>query len=50
MAIASKISIDVDSAAFAAFREKFDKYKEALDKTPAMWRGVGTEVAKSKTL
>jgi hypothetical protein len=35
MAISSKISIDVDSAAFAAFEEKFDKYKEALGHHPA---------------
>src|SRR5205807_4607315 len=49
MAISSKINIDVDSAAFAAFKDKFDKYKAALDKTPAAWRGVGAEVAKSKT-
>ena len=44
MAIASKINIDIDSAAFTAFQEKFDKYKEAFDKTPAVWRSVGTEV------
>jgi hypothetical protein len=36
------LNIDVDSAAFAAFQDKFDKYKAALDKTPAAWRGVGT--------
>jgi len=35
MAISSKISIEVDSAAFAAFQEKFAKYKQALDATPA---------------
>jgi hypothetical protein len=40
MAIASNISIDVDSAAFRAFQEKFDKYKAALDKTLGGWRGV----------
>jgi hypothetical protein len=34
MAISSKINIDVDSAAFRAFKEKFDQYKAALDKTP----------------
>jgi hypothetical protein len=34
-------------AAFAAFQEKFDKYKAALDK--AAWRGVGAEVARAKT-
>jgi len=49
MAISSKINIDVDSAAFAAFQDKFDKYKAALDKTPAAWRGVGAEVARTKT-
>jgi hypothetical protein len=49
MAISSKINIDVDSAAFASFQEKFNKYKAALDATPAAWRGVGTAVAKSKT-
>ena len=43
MAISSKISIDVDGAAFTAFQEKFDKYKEALDKTPAQWRNVGAQ-------
>jgi hypothetical protein len=30
-------------------RQKFAKYKQALDATPAAWRGVGVEVAKSKT-
>jgi len=49
MAITSKINIDIDSAAFAAFQEKFDKYKAALDKTPAAWKGVGAEVTKAKT-
>jgi hypothetical protein len=39
MAITSKINIDIDSAAFAAFQDKFDKYKAALDKTPAAGRG-----------
>jgi hypothetical protein len=33
MAISSKINIDVDSAAFAAFQDKFDKYKASLEKT-----------------
>jgi hypothetical protein len=35
MAISSKISIDIDSAAFRAFQEKFDKCKEALGHHPA---------------
>lgn len=39
--ISSKISIDIDSAAFHALQEKFDKYKEALDKTSAAWRRAG---------
>jgi hypothetical protein len=30
MAISSKISIDVDGAAFRAFQEKFDQYKAGL--------------------
>jgi hypothetical protein len=34
MAVSSKIEIAVDSAAFSAFQEKFDKYRAALDKTP----------------
>jgi hypothetical protein len=29
MAISSRINIDVDSAAFRSFQEKFDKYKES---------------------
>ncbi len=41
MAIAS--NIDVDSAAFAAFQDKFNQFKAALDKTPAQWRSVGAQ-------
>jgi hypothetical protein len=31
------------------FQDKFDKYKAALDKTPAAWRGVGAEVTRTRT-
>jgi hypothetical protein len=44
MAIASKINIDIDSAAFTAFQEKFDKYKEApLKQEPPLLARRGTQ-------
>lgn len=49
MAISSQINIDVNAAEFTALKAAFDKYETALKKMPAAWKGVGAEVAKTKT-
>lgn len=41
MALKSIISIDVDDAKFAAFKEQFDKYNAALGKQSEMWAKAG---------
>lgn len=46
---AIKIQADVDSAEFTVLKEKFDEYMVALAKAPAAWRGVGQELARTRT-
>jgi hypothetical protein len=44
-----KIAADVDFAEFLELKAKFDEYMVALAKAPAAWRGVGQELAKTRT-
>jgi prophage DNA circulation protein len=49
MAAKSTIKIDVDSAEFVAFAEKFNKYAELLKSVPDTWKNVSKSTAVAKT-
>jgi hypothetical protein len=49
MAARSEIKIDIDSAEFVAFADKFQKYAELLKTVPDTWKNVAKTTAVSKT-
>ena len=49
MVARSEIKVDVDSAEFQAFLEKFQKYSALLESIPDVWKNVTKSTAVAKT-
>ena len=49
MPVRSVLDVDVNDEAFRRFESMFQRYKDALDETPAAWRAAGEEITQTTT-